>query len=146
MIDLTLSCKSCKQKDEYRLKIPDVNVVHRDGHSKKIMLSPTMGVMMRYPTTEQLTELTLNYSVETVFKTVLDCIGTVFDDKSVTNTKDESREELLAFVDTFTGDQMDKIEAFFKSMPTLEHTFKHNCSKCGIESSYKMSGISDFFA
>lgn len=144
-MELILTCNHCKKKDEYVLDINDVNVVHHEGHSKKIMLSDKLGVFMRYPTTEQLTELTLNYSIDTVFNVILDCIETVFDDMTVTNTADEPREELIKFVDTFTGEQMDRIEQFFKTMPTLEHTIKHNCSACGKENTYLMKGIENFF-
>jgi hypothetical protein len=144
-MELVLTCDKCKSKEDYKLNINDVNVITNPNHNKKIMLSDRLGVIMRYPTTEQLTELTLNYSPITVFDTILACIETVFDDKSITHTEDETREELIKFVDSFTSEQMDKVEQFFKTMPSLEHTFSHTCSSCGNENMYLMKGIESFF-
>jgi hypothetical protein len=145
-IELTLTCKKCKEKEDYNLSILDVNVIYNPDHTKKILLSDKLGVIMKYPTTSQLDNLTLNYSTETVFNTVLDCIESVFDDKSIKSVKDETREELIMFVESLTTKQMEMIEKFFKTIPVLKHDFEHICSKCGENNKYLMVGLENFFA
>jgi hypothetical protein len=145
-IDLTVTCNNCKEKEDHTININDVNVIHDPDHNKKIMLSENLGVIMKYPTTRQLEYLTLHYNTETVFNTLLDCIETVFTDVSVTQVKDESREELLTFVESLTNDQMNKIEEFFRTIPKLKHEFGHTCGKCGTKNKYTMVGLENFFA
>jgi hypothetical protein len=144
-IELVLTCQHCGMKDDYVLNITDVNVKENPDHSKKIMLASNLGLTMCYPTTEQVNYLTLNYNTDTVFDTLLDCIETVFTDEEVTNTADESRESLVEFIDSLTGQQMDMIEHFFKTIPVLKHEFEHNCSKCGKPSLFSMIGLESFF-
>jgi len=144
-VDLIVSCDGCGTKNDYNLNLTDVQVHKNPDHNTKIMLSDNLGVVMRYPTTEEVTLLNEHYSTENVFQVLLNCIKTVFDDEQVTETEDESREELIDFVDTLTTKQMDKLENFFKTMPELKHEFKHTCKKCGHVTEYVMEGFENFF-
>jgi len=145
VIELVLTCKNCKGKEDYKLNIGDVHVVDHPEHNKKIILSNNLGVIMKYPTITQLENLTQNYSTETVFNTVIDCIDYIFDDKATHKAADEPREELVAWVDELTTQQMELIEHFFKTIPALKHEFKHTCPKCGTENEYRMVGLESFF-
>lgn len=144
-VELVLTCKHCSTKEDFKLNLNDVKVVKNTAHSKKIMLADNLGVMMKYPTTAQLTYLTLNYDTKVVFDTLLECIESVFTDETITKTADEPREELLAFIDSLSGNQMELIEEFFKTMPVLKHEFKHKCKSCGESTTFAMEGIEAFF-
>lgn len=145
-LELVLTCKNCKTTTDYNLDLTTVKVQETEGHSKKILLADNLGVFMRYPTTEMLNHLIKNYSTETVFDTVLACIETVFTDETVTQTKDESKEELVQWVLTLSEEQFSKMEDFFKTMPELRHKFTHTCSSCGTETEYEIKGLENFFA
>jgi rubrerythrin len=77
---------------------------------------------------------------------IVDLIESIFDKDNVYDAKDVKREELVDFVENITNKQFMKIkEKFFETMPSLEHTTKYKCSKCGYEGEYTFRGISDFF-
>lgn len=145
-LDLELTCQHCEEKNDYKLSLPDVNIVRTDGHKQKIILTSNLGVEMAYPTTEQLTYLNKNYSVDTVYETICQCIKTVFTDEEVHPTKDETLEEIQAFLESLTSDQFSLIEDFFRTMPVLKHTFSHTCEKCEKDTQYTLEGIESFFA
>jgi hypothetical protein len=144
-VDLILTCQHCEQQNEYHLALPDVQVVQTEGHSKKIMLADNLGVEMGYPTTEQLDYLNKNYSTDVVYKTICECIKTVFTDLEVHQTKDEPIEEIQAFLESLTSPQFQLIEDFFRTMPELKHTFIHKCPACEKDTLYTLSGIESFF-
>jgi hypothetical protein len=144
-VDLILTCPHCEQSHEYQLALPTVEVQKTKGHSKKILLSDKLGVEMSYPTTEQLTFLNKNYNVDTVYKTIRECIYSVFTDEEVNLTKDESDEDIAAFLESLTTAQFAQIENFFRTMPALKHTFSDMCPHCQKESNYTLEGIESFF-
>jgi len=144
-VDLVLTCGHCEQQHDYRLQLIDVKVIKTDGHSTKIMLADNLGVEMEYPTTEQLDYLNKNYSVETVYETIMKCIKTVFTDEEVHPTKDEPLEEVRAFLESLTSQQFEQIENFFATMPVLKHTFTDKCPHCEKDTQYTLEGIEAFF-
>lgn len=144
-VPLILTCQHCEQNSEYTLDLNDVEVQKVEGHTNKVMLSDNLGVEMSYPTAEQLTELNRNYSTETVYKTICECIKTVFTDEEVHPTKDEPLEEVQAFIESLTQDQFNLIEKFFSTMPTLKHSFTSTCPHCEKDTKYTLEGIEAFF-
>ena len=145
-VDMILTCQHCGQKSERSLDLTEVEVQRTEGHTNKIMLGADLGVEMRYPTTEQLNYLNKNYNVDTVYKTICECIKSVFTAEEVSYTKDEPLEEVKAFIESLTAEQFDQIESFFATMPVLKHTFTNECPHCQKVSGYTLEGIESFFA
>lgn len=144
-VDLVLTCQHCEQQHEYVLALPTVEVQKTKDHSKKIMLAEKLGIEMSYPTTEQLTFLNKNYSVDTVYQTIRECIFSVFTDEEVHLTKDETEEEVDEFLMGLTSDQFGMVEDFFRTMPVLKHSFIDKCPHCQQDSQYTLEGIEAFF-
>lgn len=144
-VDLILTCQHCGENHEYKLALSDVAVQKSKDHSKKIILTDNLGIEMAYPTTEQLTFLNKNYSVDTVYQTICACIESVFTETEVHHTKDETPEEVSAFVESLTPDQFAKIEEFFRTMPILKHSFVDACPHCQKDTKYVLEGIEAFF-
>lgn len=144
-LDLVITCQHCEHKHELPLDLGTVEVQKTEGHTNKIVLGDDLGVLMAYPTTEQITYLNKNYSVETVYETVRKCIHAVFTDEEVSYTKDEPQEEVDAFIASLDPMQYKKIEDFFRTMPVLRHSFEAKCPVCEKDSEYTLEGIEAFF-
>jgi hypothetical protein len=144
-VDLILTCQHCQENHDYKLTLADVQVQKNKDHKKKIILTDNLGVEMAYPTTEQLSFLNKNYSVDTVYQTICQCIESVFTETEVHHTKDETLEEVAAFVESLTTEQFAKIEDFFRTMPILKHTFTDPCPHCGKDTQYSLEGVEAFF-
>lgn len=143
--DFVIKCGSCENKISSSIDITQIQPEMIEGHSNRINLTSTLGVVMRYPTIKHLDVLANFTSPDEVYKVIADCIETVFDKDEVYNTADESSENVLAFIDNLPISQFNKIQQFFKTMPVLRHVHKFNCPKCGKENILTLEGIESFF-
>jgi hypothetical protein len=128
-----------KETDE-RVKIvvnlSDLRVEPKDGHEKKIMLTDTIGVMMKYPTLDMI--LSDNKQDDFIPK----CIDYIFDENEVYN--DFTTEELEEWVDDFDTGAMYKINNFFRTMPRIRYETEVKF-KDGQTEVLKLEGLSDLF-
>jgi hypothetical protein len=76
---------------------------------------------------------------------VASCIDKIFTKEEMFDSKDSTKEELLAFVESFSKEQFEKLEKFFLNMPRVVHEMKHNCENCGKENDIVLEGLQNFF-
>lgn len=145
-LDLVLTCQHCEAQEDHAISLSDVQVHMNPVHKKVFKLSDTLAVEMNYPTTEQLNYLNANYSVETVFETICNCIGKVYLGDELFDASQEEMSEVVAFVETLTGEQLQQLEVFFATMPILKHVFTTTCPHCEKDTEYTLEGIEAFFA
>jgi hypothetical protein len=143
-IDLTLKC----EKDEShhpipaRVELDKIEVKFPDGHTKNIELYAGNGVVMRYPTIDSLIEFEEMDGMEAIAT----CIESVYTPEEVFYTKDQSKQEVMDFLESLTKEQVDKIDdLFFKRMPVYEYVLEYKCSDCGHEHKKIVKGLSNFF-
>ena len=119
-----------------------------DNVPSRIYVTKNVGVQMKFPTLsnyKSINELTLSENANEIFDIVYDCCEYVFDEKEVYYTKESSKEEFFAFIESLTQEQFDKITGFFEQLPTISHDVKHSCQKCGYNHDLHLEGLSDFF-
>ena len=119
-----------------------------DNVPSRIYVTKDVGVQMKFPTLsnyKSINELTLSENANEIFDIVYDCCEYVFDEKEVYYTKESSKEEFFAFIESLTQEQFDKITGFFEQLPTISHDVKHSCQKCGYNHNLHLEGLSDFF-
>ena len=119
-----------------------------DNVPSRIYVTKNVGVQMKFPTLsnyKSINELTLSENANEIFDIVYDCCEYVFDEKEVYYTKESSKEEFFAFIESLTQEQFDKITGFFEQLPTISHDVKHSCQKCGYNHNLHLEGLSDFF-
>lgn len=145
-LELNVTCKQCDAKNDYELDLDSIKVIKPKNHTTKIQLTPNMGVIMRYPTTEETDLVKARASVDTIYDVVANCIEQIYDDETVYMTKDFTKEEVSAWIDKLTQDQFDKIETFFENMPRVETRIEFKCKKCKEDNVILVEGIDTFFA
>lgn len=142
-------CEECKKPKIVEIKLSDIKVEKNKDHSPKIELEKGIGVMMKYPCLESMSEIE-NLGTEEDSEKVLDSIAKfieyVYDKESVYRTEDQKPEEVVAWLDGLTPQHFGKILAFFYTMPKLKHTIEWTCSKCNTKLYYEMEDIESFFA
>lgn len=148
-IDLNLKCKNeeCSEVNEYILNIDDIEIPKITEGQTTVLLTDTVGVQMNYPTLDiikKYEEKTLA-TVEGLSNLMVDCLDTIFDDNGVYPAKNETREELVKFIESLNGVQFQKLAAFFEAMPTLTHAIEYKCKACGHENKLELKGIESFF-
>lgn len=137
----------CMHMMPVEINILDIKPPINDLPSK-IFLTKDVGVQLKFPNLtnyKSVNELTLSEDASDLFNMVYECCEYVFDEKEVYYTKESSKEEFTAFIESLTQEQFDKITGFFEQMPTIKHDVKHNCQKCGYGHDLRLEGLSDFF-
>ena len=132
----------------YTLNLQDVAVNFPKGHSNKIMLTDTTGVIMKYPSFSRFVESNFTekeVDQENVLDIIAESIDQIFQGEEVFDQSTTSSKEFLQFVESLTNEQLSKIQGFFETAPRLEHSFKITNPKTGVESDYTISGLNNFF-
>ena len=132
----------------YNLNLQDVTVNFPEGHSNKIMLTDTTGVIMKYPSFDRFVDANFagkGVTQENVLSIIAESIDQIFQGEEVFDQSTTSSKEFLQFVESLTNEQLIKLQEFFETAPRLEHNFRITNPNTGVESDYTISGLSNFF-
>jgi hypothetical protein len=69
----------------------------------------------------------------------------VYTTEEVFNTKDQTKQEVLDFLENLTQEQFKKIENFFLTMPKLRQKVEYDCPVCNKHHVKTMEGLESFF-
>ena len=131
------------------IDLNEVKVQVEDEHTNKIELTDSMGMIMTYPNIDSFTE---NGIQDINASNMLDVIGTcilqIYEDKGekVYEAKDQTKKELVEFIEQLNTKQFQDVQKFFDTMPRLKHTIKVKNPKTKKTSEVILQGLNDFFA
>ena len=161
-IFLNIRAKSVGEISEVRMLCPDDNETYanaevnlsevvvqvEEGHTNKIELTDEMGMYMTYPTinsfvTTGITEV----NASNMLSIIASCIAQIYDKKGeeLFDAKDQTKEELVEFVEQLNTTQFRAVQNFFDTMPKLKHEITIKNPKTGVESNVMLQGLADFF-
>lgn len=148
-VNLVLKIKSCqgtcKNSSRVTVDLGTVGIEDTPGHTNKIQLTDSIGIIMKYPTMA-LAGFDAVDNVEDGFRLIGKCIDKIYTAEGVTNSKDVSEEELSEFLDSLTHEQFQSIKDFFETMPKVKKKIKVVCPDCKKEEEIEIEGIHNFFA
>ena len=149
IVEMNVTCQDDNETQvKYNLNLTDVKVHFPDGHSNKIMLTDTLGVIMRYPSFDRFVDSQFarkEVNENTVLEIIAESIDQIFQGDDVYDESTTTDKEFIEFVEGLTNEQLVKLQEFFQTSPRLEHTFKVKNPKTGVESDYTISGLQSFF-
>lgn len=149
VVEILITCQDDEEtKVKYTLNLTDIKVIFPEGHTNKIMLTDTTGVIMKYPSFDDFVEGQFSnkqYNEDSVIKIIAGSIDQIFQGEEVYDQSTTTKKEFLQFVENLTKDQLEKIQEFFESAPRLEHTFNITNPNTGVESEYSLRGLQSFF-
>jgi len=150
-VDIVLSCDvdhgedNAKSKIQHTIDLSQLKVEEKEGHTNKIELFGTVGVVMRYPNIDDIKKLQGGVTAEDTFKLVASSIDYIYDSDQVYYSKDQTETELMDFINNLTSEQFSKIQSFFDTMPKLSHTINYNCPVCNKAHTVHLEGMQSFF-
>ena len=131
------------------INLNEVNVqVDGELHSNKIELTDEMGVIMKYPTIDSFTKNGIqNITAANMINVIASCVEQIYDKKGeeVYDSKDSTQAEIIDFVEQLNTTQFQEVQAFFDTMPRLQHTITVKNPKTKVESEVTLTGLNDFF-
>ena len=146
IVEMNVVCNDDEKTNvRYNLDLTDVNVIFPEGHSNKIMLTDTTGVVMKYPSMDGFVQGQFSNKDFDVIDVIASSIDQIFQEEEVYDESTTTKKEFVQFVESLTNSQLEKIQAFFETSPRLEHTFKVTNPNTGVESEYTLRGLQSFF-
>jgi hypothetical protein len=150
IVELMFLCDTCtdeKAKAPVNLDISKFVVEFPEGHTNKIELFDDVGIMMKNPNIDTLDKLEQvnDGDINAIFDVVADCMESVYTTEEVFNTKDQTKQEVLDFLENLTQEQFKKIENFFLTMPKLRQKVEYDCPVCNKHHIKTMEGLESFF-
>ena len=144
--NIKLSCTDpkCDGHGEAVVNLDDVEVVG-DQPESKIMLNDEIGIEMRYPRVSDVNQVQGKDQATQTLEMLKNSIVTIFDEENVYPTADASTNELNEFVEGLTMQQLEKITAYFDSIPSLQLDVESKCTTCDRELKTTAKGINSFF-
>jgi hypothetical protein len=75
------------------------------------------------------------------------CILQIFEDegKKVYDTKDQTKKEVVEWIEGLNTKQFQDVQKFFDTMPKLKHEITIKNPKTKVESKIMLNGLNDFF-
>ena len=149
VVEMLLTCEDDGETQvRYNLNLTTIEVSKPEGHSNKIMLSDTMGVIMKYPSFEEFVKISIIGQAQTsddVIKIMANCIDQIFDGDDVYDASTTSKKEFVEFIEGLTNKQFEDVQKFFEDAPVLKHEIKLKNPNTGVENSFVIQGLSNFF-
>ena len=149
VVDLVLTCKDDNEtKVSYKLDLNNVGVIRPEGHSKKVELTDTMGLIMKYPGYNQFISGSIIGQApeqDTITEVIASCIDQIYDGEEVFDSSTTSHQDFKEFVDGMTTKQFGALQKFFETCPRVEHSFKVKNPNTGVESEFTINGLQNFF-
>jgi hypothetical protein len=144
---ITLSYKDNEDQKIYDVEVnlDEVEIKQSEVVSDKIELTPTSGIVLRYPRLSIMDSVeTINDPVEFNFAIMQACIDCIYDGDKVFKTTDFTTVEVQQFLDNLDVKTYQGIQAFIEAMPRVEHTIGYTNSN-GKEVKIVLKTLTDFF-
>ncbi len=150
VIEMTVTCTDDGETSATAtINIDEVEVIKEEGHDRKIMLTDTTGILMKYPSMDRFIEsqfLNKGIDADHIFSFIAEHIEQIFDEEEVYDSSTTSKKEFREFVESLTTKQFESIQKFYETMPRLSHTFTVVNPNTGNECEYTIEGLQSFFA
>ena len=151
-IDLTYQCKNkkgkadCSNTIQFAINIDDIKVEETEGHTNKVDLTDSVGILMKYPALETIMDQDFDTeNVDSILGIIADCMESIHDDTSVYKMKDTDKSETTEFLEGLTQTQFIKIRNFFDTMPKVKYEETLTCNKCKKDNKVEIEGMQNFF-
>lgn len=149
VVEMLLTCEDDGETQvRYNLNLTEVRVDKPEGHSNKIMLSDTMGVIMKYPSFEEFVKVSIvgkSSTADDIIEIMAKCIDQIFDGEDVYDSSTTSKKEFVEFIEGLTNKQFEDVQKFFEDAPVLKHEIKVKNPNTGVDNTFVISGLSNFF-
>lgn len=147
--DIKLKCEKCEDHD-FPVTIDLTKIVPsaaKKNIKKKVMLNDKVGVTLQWIKASKLNEMadSSEDQTEMMLDGIAAMIESIFDEKKVYPAAESSPKELREFIGSFSRANLEEIQKFAESAPTVSLEVETECDKCKCKHKQTLSGISSFF-
>lgn len=142
-----VKCGSCGETNEVKIKLDSIKV-DVPKVSDKIDLDSNVSLKMRWPSYNNIVD-TVDFdnrsATQQTFEMIIQCIDSVLTENEVIKMNEVSKEEAMAFIESFSSEQFAKIRNYVEKMPQMKHSVKFECKSCKHKNDITLKGMNDFF-
>lgn len=145
-IEFTIKDPVTEENVSLSIDLENIVITKSENHTNQIKITDEYILYLKYPTIDEYikileidqTDPLVNYLL------MVACLEKLASEDEVHHFKNYSTNEIDAFVETFSGDVVKKIQNFFETMPKLRHEMKYT-NKNGEEKTFVIEGMRSFF-
>ena len=142
----TAKCTKCDHDNEVEINLSTakVNTAGESTVKKTVTLSDTVSVQLKRLTVTDIEKFGLSTDLtglDALTTMIAASIGTITDGDAMHVGEDFSKDDLIAFVDSFSHEHLEAVQAFIESTPTIAVKTKFACSHCQTENEHVFKGL-----
>jgi len=147
-VPLEVTCSNCQIGNEVVINLENIKI-KQEKVSNIIQLTHSIKLIMKFPTYQTFLNnqelLNNNSGTELIMELIVASLDTIQTEEENIIIKDESREDIIDFIDSMTGSQFEMISKYIESMPQMRYDIKFKCKACNTDNEHTLQGIDDFF-
>ena len=148
--NLRLLCPDDKETyANVEVDLSEIIVQVEEEHTNKIEISDSMGIIMTYPTIDSFADTGItDVTASNMLDVISSCVLQIYDKKGeeVYEAKDQTKKELVEFIEQLNTKQFKEVQRFFDTMPKLKHVVTIENPKTKVKTDVLLQGLNDFFA
>lgn len=142
------TCTGCQEQNEITIDLTKVEITPFDS-PKTIQLTKDISIEIRYPPLQNILNndsiLNAESYTDRTLHSVVECMHSVQTAEELILFKNETYEEIVEFIDSFTVEQFKQLREFVDNVPTVALAHAFTCTNCGHENNLLLEGVQDFF-
>ena len=147
-IEIKLPCSQCETPNPLTVNLENVEV--EIGESEKVVkLTDQISVKLKYPSyidfMSRIGNMENMSQTETIMEIITACMDSVMTEEENISLKDETKEEIMTFIDSMNSKQFESVSEFVQNMPQMSYRFNMTCFNCMHEEEKVLRGLDDFF-
>ena len=149
--DLVYTCSNvvneepCNNIVEFALDLKNIKYRFNEDHNKIIPLTQNIGICMKYPSLNLPKSLLDDKFEDGGYEIISEYLDYIYDENQTYKKENISKEELEAFFDDLSLEQVKAIKEFFVTAPSVVLEQDIACPKCSNNHHMVLEGILNFF-
>ena len=134
-----------KTRTDVKINLQDVSVLMSNDHTNEIELTKDIKMIMKYPTLSDMSSFSNEGEVADVFAMIKNCVLEIHHGEEIYNAIDITSKELDDFIDQMSTENFEQVNAFFTTMPKLQHVVEVKNPKTKKTGEVTIEGMQAFF-
>ena len=146
--DLVFKCQNCEKEIEHKLNLYEIQPPITEKINR-IKINDSISIEMNYPSYSYFIDNNIdvekNNNTENIMEFIIACMDSIITEDEQIKLKDESREEIVNFIESLNVDQFNNMAKFVNTLPQLRHEFEITCPHCNTVNKQRLEGLQSFF-
>lgn len=144
VVELKFQCE-CSESMPFEVDLNTIAIKEQDDHTNNIKLTDSIGIIMKYPTINDIGRAGSDSKLDETFDLIIGCMESIYDDNQVYAIADQTIAETKSWLETLNKEHYLKIREFFETMPKIKYETNLECPSCKKESHVEIEGLNNFF-